>query len=129
MRGLPSENIALLAAAEGDTAWVHVGDYRRLMAIVAVNGAASADLNVKIEQASDASGTGAADVADKAVTTVLQADAADAQVIINVHRDNDLVDEKPFVRITASEGSALLLGCEPRHAPVSHAASVEQVVN
>lgn len=140
MNGTISENLALLAAqhpAAGvtaiDTGWVHVGQYRRILAALLTGDAVAGDVDVKVEMASDNSGTGAEDV--KAAATVAQAGASEKQVLINVHRDNDLADGKPYVRMSGTIGStggpvcALILGGEPRHAPVNHAASVVQDIN
>lgn len=140
MNGTISENLALLAVHHPEagvtaiaTGWVHVGKYRRILAALFTGASVAGDVDVKVEMASDDSGTGAEDV--KAATTVAQAGASSKQVLINVHRDNDLKDGKPYVRMSGTIGStggpvcAAIFGAEARHAPVGHAASVVQDIN
>lgn len=140
MNGTISENLALLkvqAPAAGvtaiDTGWVHVGQFRRILAALFTGASVAGDVDVKVEMATDDSGNGAEDV--KAATTIAQAGASSKQVLINVHRDNDLEDGKPYIRMSGTIGStggpvcAAIFGGEPRHAPVSHAASVVQDIN
>jgi hypothetical protein len=97
-----------------------------------------ATLDAKLQQATDASGTGAKDVTGKAITQLTQAGSGSAkQAIINLRpEDLDVNNGYAYVRLSVTVGvaasltAAQLLGFNPRFAPgdVSNQAAVAQVV-
>lgn len=141
MRGTPSENSAILgainpqsSATAKSTGWIHAGAYEFLR-FIGILGATDQDINAKVERATDDQGNGAEDVTGKAIVQIGNATADNKQFCIDVHRDNDLEDGKPYVRLTITPSSgtgtlmaALVEGFNARFRPVSHAASVAQVI-
>jgi hypothetical protein len=97
-----------------------------------------ATLDAKLQQATDASGTGAKDVAGKAISQLTQAGSGSAkQAIINLRpEDLDVNNGYAYVRLSVTVGvaasltAAQLLGFNPRFAPgdASNQAAVAQVV-
>lgn len=97
-----------------------------------------ATLDAKLQQATDASGTGAKDVAGKAISQLTQAGSGSAkQAIINLRpEDLDVNNGYAYVRLSVTVGvaasltAAQLLGFNPRFAPgdAINQAAVAQVV-
>ncbi|MEO0623134.1 MAG: hypothetical protein AAF183_12985 [Pseudomonadota bacterium] len=121
-------NPDLNAAGTVTTAWIEAGLFNSFLAVVMAGTlGASATLDAKIEQATDAAGTDAKDVEDKAITQLTKAGGDDdAQAIINIAPDDlDLINNFGFFRVsmtvaTASSDSAVtVLGLEPRYGPAS----------
>jgi len=136
-----SQQIALLAAiapasvAPGDvsTPWLSASDFASALLIVEA-GAIGGTLDAKIEQATDAAGAGAKDVADKAIT---QTSDDGEQMLINLKAvDLDLENDFSHFRLTITVGgsaalvSAVVLGGDGRYEPASdgNAASVTEIV-
>lgn len=132
----PSEMAAIVACIDPDanaagtitSTWVPVKNYHSFMAIVMAGDlGASGTLDCKIQQATDASGTGAKDITGKAITQLTQAGTdSNKQAIINLHSDQVDVDNNfthiALVFVTAvatGDSGALLLGFGPRFAPAS----------
>jgi hypothetical protein len=132
----PSEAIALLGrvspvsqgAGAVSTAWVPAKNFHRLMAIVQAGVlGASATLDAKLEQAQNASGTGAKDVTGKAITQLTKAGSDDnKEVVINAYPEElDVAGKFDHVRLTLTVGTAAslvagaLYGVGPRYAPAS----------
>jgi hypothetical protein len=125
-----SELISVLATS--------AGNHHNLLALIqsGVLGT-GATLDAKIQQATDASGTGAKDVAGKAITQIVKATGDSKQALINLRPDElDVNNGFSYVRLSvtvavaASLTSAQLLGFNPRFAPgdASNQAAVAQVI-
>lgn len=136
---LPSDGVAILATLDPAsvgvstvvTAWVPVQNFHSFLAIIntGVLGAA-ATLDAKLRQAQDAAGTGAKDIAGKALVQIVKATGDTKQAMINA-RASDLDQANGFgwialsvtIAAAASLFSALLLGFYPRFEPVKDAAA------
>ena len=120
------------------TGWISAGNHHSLLALVqsGVLGTGST-LDAKLQQATDASGTGAKDVTGKAITQIVKATGDNKQALINLRPDDlDVTNGYAYVRLSltvavaASLTAAQLLGFNPRFAPgdASNQAAVAQVV-
>ena len=120
------------------TGWISAGNHHTLLALVqsGVLGT-GATLDAKLQQATDASGTGAKDVTGKAMTQIVKATGDNKQTLINLRPDDlDVTNGYAYVRLSltvavaASLTAAQLLGFNPRFAPgdASNQAAVAQVV-
>ena len=120
------------------TGWISAGNHHSLLALVqsGVLGTGTT-LDSKLQQATDASGTGAKDVTGKAITQIVKATGDNKQALINLRPDDlDITNGYAFVRLSltvavaASLTAAQLLGFNPRFAPgdASNQAAVAQVV-
>lgn len=127
------------AAATYTTGWISMSDFQAIMAVVMAGTlGASATIDAKLEQAQDASGTGAKDVEGSAITQLTQAGTdSDKQAIIQCWgEDLDLANDFTHVRLSMtvgaanSDSSALVLGFQPRYAPASDndIATVDEIV-
>lgn len=147
---LPSERVAVLDAIDPDAltaathngGWVDASKFGSLMAVV-MRGTlgAGATFDAKLEQATDASGTGAKDITGKAMTQVTDGSPSvddDKQAIINLRSDElDMDNDFRYVRLSitvgtaTSDGGGLLLGFDPKFAPASDHdnASVDEIVS
>ena len=139
----PSEMLAILAtidpisqgAGTVTTGWVDAGQFFALEAIIQTGVlGASATLDGKLQQATDSGGTGVKDVTGKAITQIVKATGDNKQAIINMKgADLDVEGGFRYVRLSLTVGtaasliSAVLQGCMPRMAPVSHQAGTVQV--
>jgi len=143
----PSEYIAISgvvdpdanAAAAYTSDYVDMGKFESAVGIVLAGTlGTSATLDFKLVQASDSSGTGVKDITGKASTQLTQAGTdSDKQASIDV-RAEDLDTDNGFnhvalimtVGTATSDCAAVLLGCNPRHAPASDndLASVDEIV-
>lgn len=143
----PSQLAAVVAAIDPDaastgaqtTGWINMSDFQSIMAIVMAGElGASATLDAKLEQAQDASGTGAKDITGAAITQLTKAGTDDdKQAIIECwSEDLDLANDFTHVRLSmtvgtaASDCGAVVLGMGPRYAPASDrdAATVAEIV-
>lgn len=147
MKQLPSEAVAVAGVIDPDanvagaltSEWIDMGVFQSGMAVVLAGAlGTSATLDAKIQQATDASGTGAKDVTGKAITQLTDAGTdSDKQAVINFRAD-DLDRENGFgfaalvmtTAVATSDSAAVLLGLEPRHGAASDndAASVDEIV-
>lgn len=120
------------------TGWISAGNHHTLLALVqsGVLGT-GATLDAKLQQATDASGTGAKDVTGKALNQIVKATGDNKQALINLRPDDlDVTNGYAYVRLSmtvavaASLTAAQLLGFNPRFAPgdASNQAAVAQVV-
>lgn len=142
----PFENLSILAAispvSQGVgsvvSGWVPVQNHLALLAIIAtgVLGTA-ATVDAKLQQATDASGTGAKDITGKAITQIVKATGDNKQVLLNAKAsDLDTEGSFAFVQLSITVGAAAslvgaqLLGASPRFADASafNATSVAQVI-
>lgn len=141
----PSEEIALVASVNpgslsvgnSDSGWVSMGNFMLMLAVLATGVlGASATMDMKFQQATDANGTNAKDVPGKAIAQVVKATGDNKQVLLNLRSsDLDVEGGFSFIRIrvatgtAASAAAALLFGCSARIGEASpmNAASVVQV--
>lgn len=142
----PTEQVAILdaiapasqAAGSVTTGWVSAANFQRLLAHIQTGTlGASATVDAKLQQASDASGTGAKDVTGKAITQIVKATGDDKIAAINLKgEDLDVEGGFSYVRLSitvgtaASEIAAALFGFGPRFQPASdfNAAAVAEIV-
>lgn len=126
------------AAATYTTAWVHMGTFEAIQAIVMAGTlGSSATLDAKLEQAADSSGTGAKDISGKAITQLTQAGTdSDKQAIINCRSDElDVANGFDYVRLSmtvgtaTSDSGAVVLGHHARYQPATDLTSVDEVVS
>lgn len=143
----PSEVAAVVGVVDPDvvtagahsTGWVAARDFHAFMAIVMAGTlGSSATVDAKLEQATDASGTGVKDISGKAITQLTQAGTdSDKQAVINCRAD-ELDSDNLFthIRLTvtvgtaSSDAGAVLLGLYPARGPASDsdASTVDEIV-
>ena len=146
MTSLPSERVVLAAvinpaaAAAGtqNSGWVSMTTYEEVMAIIAAGAiGTNGTIDAKIQQAQDASGTGAKDVTGKAITQLTQAgtDKSNKQAVINVRAEElDRTNGFTHVRlqlvtaVATSPSVAALLGLMARYSPATPATSLIETV-
>ena len=127
------------AAGTVTTGWVQAGSHHTLMALIQTGGlGVNGTVDAKFEQAVDASGTSAKDVAGKAITQLTQVGGgSNKQALINLRPvDLDAANGFAYVRLSltvgvaASLASAQLMGLNPRYASAdaSNQAAVAQIV-
>lgn len=123
------------ASASG---WVSAAQFQKFLALIqtGVLGTA-ATVDAKIQQATDASGTGAKDITGAAITQIVKATGDTVQAEINLDQQQlDTNGGFGFIQLSVTVGtaasltSAVLLGFLPRFGPASdfNAASVAQIV-
>lgn len=144
---LGSDRVGVVAAIDPDaygtgtytSGWVDMASVARIVAVVMTGTlGTSATLDAKLEQASDGSGTGAKDIAAKAITQLTKAGGDDdKQAEINLHQSElDLANGFTHARLSITIGTAtsdaagVVLGLDARHGPASDndAASVSEIV-
>jgi hypothetical protein len=142
-----SEQLSILATLDpgnqapgvATTGWVPLNTHYGLLALVQTGALATgATVDAKLQQALDASGTGAKDVAGKAIAQLPQAsNGANRQALINLRPEElDVNNGFAFVRLVvtvaaaAANTSAQLLGVNPRlaSAETANQAAVAQIV-
>lgn len=124
---LAHEPADAFAAGTYNSAWVDVENYHRGVLLLSVGTmAATATLNCLIQEAQDAAGTGAANIAGKTITQLTQAggDGDDAVAIewrsIEMNQNND----SKFIRVQVTVANAqvelayMLFGDCSRYKPV-----------
>jgi len=127
---------AAQAAGTVSTSWISLANHHGLLAVIQTGVlGASATLDAKLQQASDATGTGAKDITGKAITQIVKVSGDNKQVLINAKpEDLDTVNGFGFARLSitvgvaSSQTAALVLGLSPRFAPAdaSNQAAVVQ---
>jgi len=142
-----SEQLSVLATLDpsnqavgaANTGWVPLSGHLCLLALLQTGALATgATVDAKLQQAQDASGTGAKDVVGKAITQLTQAaSGANRQALINLRAEElDVNNGFAYVRLVvtvaaaAANTSAQLLGVNPRlaSADLANQAAVAQVV-
>ena len=95
-------------AAAHSSDWVAMSTFEAILATVyAGTLGASATLDAKLEQATDASGTGAKDITGKAITQLVKATDDDKQAIIECRSEElDVAGGFTHVRLTITVGTA-----------------------
>ena len=126
------------AAGTVTTGWISVANHHGLLAIVQTGVMGTgATLDAKVQQAQDASGTAAKDIAGKSITQIVKASGDNKQALINVKPEElDTVNGFGFVRLSvtvgvaASQTAAQVLGINGRELPANTAnqAAVVQIV-
>jgi hypothetical protein len=126
------------AAGTATTGWISVANHHGLLAIVQTGVLGTgATLDAKVQQAQDASGTAAKDIAGKSITQIVKASGDNKQALINVKPEElDTVNGFGFVRLSvtvgvaASQTAAQVLGINGRELPANTAnqAAVVQIV-
>jgi hypothetical protein len=142
----PSEHLSMLAAINpvsqaagtATSGWVAVKNHHALMALITTGVlGASATVDAKLQQATDASGTGAKDITGKAITQILKASGDNKVAVINMKvADLDTENAFAFVQLSITVGTAAslvggtLFGAYPRFedAAAFNPAAVVQVV-
>lgn len=144
---LPSDRAAIVAVLDPDantaatltSVWIPMVNFDSIMAIVMAGTlGSSATLNAKLQQATDASGTGAKDITGKAITALTQAGTdSDKQAVINCRIDElDIANDFTHVAllmttaVATSDSAAIVLGFDPRYGPASDndVAGVDEIV-
>ena len=142
-----SEQLSILATLDpgnqapgvATTGWVPLSTHHGLLALVQTGALATgATVDAKLQQAQDANGTGAKDVAGKAIAQLTQAsNGANRQALINLRSEElDVNNGFAYVRLVvtvaaaAANTSAQLLGVNPRlaSAETANQAAVAQIV-
>jgi hypothetical protein len=141
-----SEKVAILATldpasvAAGTvlTAWVPLANVGQLTALIQTGVlGASATVDAKLRQATDASGANAKDIAGKAITQIVKATGDNVQALVEMRaEDLDVNNGFGFVALSvtvgaaASQLSAALIGSASRYLPAStlNQAAVKQIV-
>lgn len=150
---LPSNRAVLASVVDPDayapatltSGWVSLVDFGSILAIIAWGTLGSgATINAKLEQASDASGTGVKDISGKAITEVDVTDSPephDQQALINCRADElDVDNDFTHVRLSITstdsnspqEGSdvaGFVLGLDAKYQPEADAATVAEVIS
>jgi hypothetical protein len=111
---------------EHNTGWVNVENYHRLVVILTAGepGGAST-IDVDFEEATDNAGTGAQNVAGKAITQLVAADAGDTVYVevrtaeLDVNNDYVWVNAEVTVAVNTYTYDLKLYGRVTRYAPVS----------
>ncbi len=126
------------AAGAATTGWISVADHHTLLAIVQTGVLGTgATVDAKLQQALDVTGTGAKDIAGKAIAQIVKASGDNKQALINVKPEElDTVGGFGFVRLSvtvavaASQTAAQVLGINPRELPAQTAnqSAVVQIV-
>lgn len=143
---LPSDRVRLVGIIDPDlntagtvtTGWIAMADFQSIMATIAVGDiGTSGTVDAKLEQATDASGTGAKDITGKAITQLTQAGSdSNKQVIINCRDDElDVANSFTHVRLsltiaTASTDSVgIVHGFDQRYEPETDLSTVAEIVS
>lgn len=142
-----SETVAVVGVIDPDayaagtytTGWIAAKDFHRFLAIVKAGDlGVSATLNASLEQATDASGTGAKAITGKAITQFTQAGTdSNKQALINLRPDElDVANGFDYFRLSMTVGVATsdaageVLGIHGRYGAASDndAATVDEIV-
>lgn len=143
---LLSESLAIAAVIKPDAAtantytsgWISMAEFGQILAVVMAGDlGTNATVDAKLQQATNASGAGAKDIAGKAVTQLTQAgtDKSNKQALINLRSEEiDRRNGFSHVRLSVtvatatSDLAAVVLGTRARYSPVVQSAAVDQVV-
>ena len=104
------------------TGWVDLRKFFSALAVVNVGAiGAAGTIDAKVQQATDANGTGAKDVPGLAITQLLKAGGDNRQVAVNIRPEDLDKTGFRFVRLSVTVGTAstflaaTLLGLDPRY--------------
>ena len=145
---LPSQRVAVVGTVDPDantvtdhnSDWASMADFDSILAVIQTGiMGASATIDAKMEQATDAAGAGAKDIDGKAIVRLVKASDDDKQALINV-RAAELDVDGGFTHVrlvlavgtATSDSSAVLLGFDARYGPAEandkDLASVAEIV-
>ncbi|MEH3046500.1 hypothetical protein [Sphingomonas adhaesiva] len=117
---------AQVAAGTVTTGWVDMRKFFAALAVLNVGAiGAGGTIDAKVQQATDANGTGVKDVPGLAITQLLKAGGDNRQVAINVRPEDLDKTGFRFVRLSVTVGvastflAATLLGFDPRYGVAS----------
>lgn len=125
------------------TGWIAAKDFAHYMALITLgNTVGSGTLDAKLEQAQDASGTGAKDITGKDITALTnESPSVDKTAIINLRPDELDLEEaagsefthfrlKLTVATATVLGGAMVLGVGPKYGPATEfdASDVVEVI-
>lgn len=143
MNTLISERLAVLAVlnpadlgvAAASTPWLNMAQHNRIVALI-LGGAITGTLDAKLEQATDAAGTGAKDITGKALTQFAATDD-NKQAAINLRQDQlDMANGFDHVRLTLTPtggttnlAGAVVLGGDSRYSPPANADSFVETID
>lgn len=128
----------LNTAATYTTDWINMGLFEAIQAIILAGAlGTSATLDAKLQQATDASGTGVKDITGKAITQLTEAGTdSDKQAIINCRSDElDVNNGFSHVRLSmtvavaSSDSAVIVLGHHARYQPATDLATVDEVIS
>jgi len=135
---LATLNPASVGASTVVTTWVPVAAFFSIMALIQTGVlGASATIDAKLRQATDASGTSAKDITGKALTQIVKASGDNVQALLECRQDDlDSTNGFAYVALSLTVGTAAsivgaaLIGGNPRSASCagSNQAGVAQVV-
>jgi hypothetical protein len=135
---LAALNPASVAASTVVTTWVAAANFHSIAALLQTGAlGTSATVDAKLRQATDASGTGAKDIAGKSITQLVKATDDNKQAIIECRADDlDINNGFTHVALSVTVGtaasllSAMVVGGNARYQPASSldATSVAQIV-
>jgi hypothetical protein len=117
--------------------WVDMSQHHKLAFVVSFGDSASATLDAKLQEATDAAGTGAQDISGKSITQLDDTSGVDAQVVVEVASNElDHADSYRYVAcvVTADGANDAPVSCvalaDLRYDPASGAdlATVKQIV-
>ena len=99
------------SAATVTTGWINMANAERLLAIIQTGTlGTSATVDAKLQQATDASGTGVKDITGKALTQIVKASGDAKQAQINLRTEElDTNGGFAFVRLSLTVGTAASL--------------------
>lgn len=129
---------ASVAPGTVTTAWVSMSNLGQIAALLQTGTlGAAATVDAKLRQAQDAAGTGAKDIAGKAIAQIVKATGDNVQALVEARaEDLDVNNGYGFVALSVTVGaaasllSASLIGSATRFAPASafNQAAVKQIV-
>ena len=144
---LPSQHSAIVGVINPDlqtagvktTAWMDMAQFEALMCVIMAGAlGANATIDAKLQQATDAAGTGAKDITGKAITQLTKAGTDDnKQAVINVaasdldiSNDFSHVQLSMTVAVASSDAGAAVFGHFPHYGPASdnQAATVAEII-
>ena len=126
-----------LTAAAKSSGWVDTRLYTRLMGVISTGTlGTSATVDAKWVQADNSNGDNPQDSNVTALTQIVKASGDNKQAVMNFDPSQSSYPTKPWVKLVmtigtaTSDGTAIVLGIDARHLPVSDfdPASVVQVV-
>lgn len=126
----PSEEVSVLAtidpasvaAGTATSDWVDASQFHRFLALLKTGAlGTSATVDAKLQQATDSSGTGAKDIAGKAITQLVKASNDNDQVTIDLRPEEmDAINGFTYFALVVTVGTAAsiadatILGIDPR---------------
>jgi len=144
---IPSEKVAVIAIIDPDAQvagastsnWANIENWQAVVAVLAAGTlGTAATVDFKLQQATDASGTGAKDITGASITQLTQAGTDSyKQAIINLNPEKlDVANGFTFVAMVLTVATAtsdtcvMMFGLNPAYGPASdnNIASVDEIV-